>query len=817
VRKIAEFIVKFRTLFLILFIVAGMASIYTASKVEVINELTDYLPESTETRQGIDIMDKEFTTFGSAKVMVENISFTEAQKLADELEDIKGVSTVTFYEEDDEDETEITDAEELHDAYNNLSALYSITFDSAEEDDIAQYAIADVRKTLSDYDTYFYTTVDKDDSAELQKDMKGILVLAVLIIVLVLLFTSTTYMEIPIFMLVFGMAALLNIGTNFMFGSISFISNAVGSVLQLALAIDYAIIMFHRFMEEKEHLDTEEALIEALSKAIPEISSSSLTTVAGMVALMFMQFGIGPDLGRVLTKAIILSMLSVFCFMPALIMNFSEQIAGSMHKSFVPTINYWGKFVVFIRHITLPVFVGVIVVSFVLSSKCSYNYDKNSVESAKMNEYLTAKREISSNFQIDNTMAILVPKGDYQSEREILDRIEKFDRVEKTLGMANVTVDDEEEYVLTDRLSAQQFSDVANLDVDTARILYRFYAWKEEKYGAFLGGIDDFNVPLIDMIDFIYGEEENETFDFDADLSQDIEDMHKSVTDARAQLEGEEYDRLIFTVSGPVEGQETFDLVDQVRDVAKEYYKEVYVVGDSTSDYDLSKSFLTDNMKISIMTALFVLIILFFTFDNVSIPVVLVATIQSSIWINFSIPYITGSDMFFLSYLIVSSIQMGATIDYAIVITSRYVELRQTMSNKKECVTETLNQSFATIITSGTILTVAAFVIGRMTSNSVIASLGSTLGKGTLTSIVLVMLILPQLLYVFDGLFQNTFWRNKKDFVNEKLGKKMIAKAQVVSETADVASEAVQDDSTSSEDEVVSDTDVVANDGKEGK
>lgn len=193
-----------------------------------------------------------------------------------------------------------------------------------------------------------------------------------------------------------------------------------------------------------------------------------------------------------------------------------------------------------------------------------------------------------------------------------------------------------------------------------------------------------------------------------------------------------------------------------MREIAAKYYNEVYVVGDSTSDYDLSKSFLTDNVMISILTAVFVLVILFFTFRSYSLPIIMVATIQSSIWINFSMPTVTGTPMFFLSYLIVSSIQMGATIDYAIVITNRYVELRKTIKDKKTAVVETLSQCFATIITSGSILTVAGFLIGQMTSNSVIASLGTTLGTGTLTSIVLVMLVLPQLLYVFDGLIQKS-------------------------------------------------------------
>ena len=766
-RRIAELIVKSKKLLLVLFAAAALGCLFTISKVEVINELTEYLPEDTETRQGVDIMDKEFTTFGTAKVMVDNISYQEACRLADVLEEIKGVSEVSLYKEEEEDEKEITDGEGLKDSYNGLAALFSITFETEEEEDTAQYAIADVRTALKDYDTSFYTTVDKDDSADLQEEMRAILVIAVAIIVFVLWFTSGTYMEIAIFMLVFAMAALLNMGTNFIFGDISFITNAVGTVLQLALAIDYAIIMFHRFMEEHGSVGTEEALIRALTKGIPEIASSSLTTVSGMVALMYMQFGIGMDMGRVLTKAIILSMLSVFCFMPGLIMIFEKQIARTMHQSFVPKIYIWGKFVVAIRKITLPIFAVLVAAAFVFSSRCNYIYDNNSVESAKMNEYLTSKRAISKNFELDNSMAIVIPKGDYESEAAILAEVEKLDHVEATLGLANITVDEDEEYVLTDALSPQQLAKVADIDIDLARMLYKFYAWKEEKYGAFLNSIDEFEIPLIDMVDFIYGEEENETFDFSDDLSADIRDMHKSVSDARQQLEGETYSRLLFTMSGPVEGRETFDTIDKVREIARKYYHEVYVVGDSTSDYDLSKSFLTDNMKISIMTALFVAVILLFTFNSYSIPVILVATIQSSIWINFSVPYLTDSSMFFLSYLIVSSIQMGATIDYAIVITSRYTELRKTIPDKKSAVIETLDQSFATIITSGSIMTLAGFVIGQMTSNPVIASLGTTLGIGTLTSIILVMLILPQLLYVFDGVIQKTYRKRRIQFNKE--------------------------------------------------
>ncbi|MDO4262351.1 MAG: MMPL family transporter [Eubacteriales bacterium] len=771
-RRLAEFIVDKRNLLLIIFIAAAVGSMIMSSHVTVIQELSDYLPDDTETRQGLDIMDREFTTFGTAKVMIQNVTYEQARQIADDLKEIKGVSAVEFYEEDDEDEQEITDGEALRDSYRDLAALLTITFDTPEEDGEAQAAIADVREALADYDTWFYTTVDKDDSADLQEDMKVILVIAAIIIFAVLWFTSGTYMEIAIFMLVFTMAAILNMGTNFIFGEISFVTNAVATVLQLAMAIDYAIILFHRFMEEKGSVDTREALVRALEKGIVEISSSSLTTMAGMVALMFMQFGIGLDLGRVMVKAILLSMLSVFGFMPGLVMLWEQQINRTMHKSFVPKIEFWGKIVVAIRRVTVPVFLVLMVVCGYLSNTSTYIYDTNSVESARMNEFLTSKREISKVFEMDNTLALVVPKGDYDSEAAILAEAEQIENVSSAMGLANVTVDENEEYVLTDSLTPQELADITDMDIDTIRLLYRFYAWKEEKYGAFLNSIDEFRIPLLSMIDFIYGEEENETFDFDEDLSSDIQDMHRTVSDAREQLEGEEYSRMILNVSGPVEGEETFETIDRLRDIALQYYHEAYVVGDSTSDYDLSKSFTQDNMMITILTALFVAVILLFTFRNYSLPVILVATIQTSIFINFTIPAVTDNSMFFLSYLIVSSIQMGATIDYAIVITSRYTELRRVIPDKREAIVRTLDQSFATIITSGTIMTSAGFVIGQITSNPVIASLGTTLGTGTLTSIILVMLVLPQLLYMFDGVIMKTYFKKKLSLDNRSRDEK---------------------------------------------
>ena len=750
--RLARFIVNKRKAFIALFALACVYSAISIPKVGVVNDLTEYLPESTETRQGLDIMNEEFTTFGTAKILVSNITYDKALALSKELEEIKGISAVSFYDEEDD----TYDSAKIGDYYQNATALYTLTFEEEQDTDLSQEAMVQVREKLDGYSSYVYTTVDKDDAASLKADMKVIVVIVIFIILVVLIFTSKTYMEIVIFLAVFGVAALLNMGTNYWFGEISFVTNAVGAVLQLALAIDYAIILFHRFMEEHEDKETIEAITVALSKAIPEISSSSLTTVSGMVALMFMQFGIGMDLGSVLTKAIIISLLTVFLFMPALIVMFSNAIDKTVHKNFVPTINFWGKIVVKLRYIGLPIFLVIVAGASVFSGRCPYIYDINSIESSKKNEFLASKERIEETFEVTNTMAIVVPRGDYESEGRILKRLEALEEVDTALGLANVEVSDDGKYILVDKLGPRDFSEVAGVDLDLVRVLYQFYAFDKEQYSAFMKNLDDYRVSIIDMIDFIYQQKEKGGIEFDEEMSDEIDDLYKAVCDAREQLEGETYDRLVFNLKGAVEGEETFKTIDHIRDIALDYYDEVYVVGDATSNYDLSTSFQRDNVIISVLTALFVGIILLFTFQSAGLPFLLVLTIQGSIWINFSMPYLTQSTMYFLSYLVVSSIQMGATIDYAIVITSRYLDLRKEMPDRKKAVVESLNQSFPTIITSGTILTSAGFVIGYLTNNAVIASLGKVLGRGTLISIILVMTVLPQLLLVGDKLIDKT-------------------------------------------------------------
>lgn len=757
--RISAYIVNKRKAFMVFFILAAVFSVFSSSWVKVSNKLSDYLPESTKTKQGLDIMDENFTTFGTAKVMVNNIDYEKALELSTKLKEIAGVSRVDFYDKSDSD----YENKNIEDYYKDFAALYTISFEDVEDSKLVQEAIVKVREAVSAYDNVVYTTIDKDDAKSLNEDMKVIGVLVVIIIMGVLIFTSQTYAEILIFMLTFAVAILLNVGTNFIFGRISFVTKAVGVVLQLALAIDYAIILFHRFMEERQNLKAKHALINALAKAIPEISSSSLTTMAGMVALMTMQFRIGRDLGQVLLKSIIFSMISVFLFMPALIMMFEKWIKKSMHKSFVPNIEFLGKKILSVRFIIAGIFTVLVIGGIVLSGKTAYIFDPNSIKSDKKTEYIAAKEEIERHFGSSNILAVVIPKEDYIKEARLLEEISKVEGVKSVTGLANIEVGNEGEYVLTDSLKPRELAEIADVDIDLVKLVYRFYALKNEQYGAFINSIDSYKVPIINMVDFLYEQIENGGVEIDEDITENIEDIHKSITDARKQLESEKYSRFLVVWDRELEGKATFAAIDEVEGIAKNYYNEVYVVGDSSSNYEISKSFGTDNLRISIITALLVGIILLFTFQSAALPFILVLTIQGSIWVNFSLPYLANEPMFFLSYLIVSSIQMGATIDYAIVITSRYMVLREECESKNKAISRTLNEAFPTIITSGTIMAASGFVIGFVTSNATIASLGKTLGIGVLISMVLVMFVLPVLLYLFDFTIDKTSFSKKNN------------------------------------------------------
>lgn len=742
--KVATFIVDRRNLFFLLFIIAIIFSVVAMNWVKVENDVSEYLPDTTETKQGLNLMSEEFITYGTAKVMVTNIPYNEAEKISDEIEAMDDVIMLDF--------------DNTKDHYNNFSALYDITFGYEEDDDRALEALDKVKEMLSGYDMYVSTSMGDADAEAIESEMQVISVIVAVIVVSILLLTSQTWAEVPVLLLTFIAAALITKGTNFMMGTISFVSNSVTIVLQLALSIDYAIIFCNRYKEEHATLPIREADIMALSKAIPEITSSSLTTVGGLIAMMFMQFGIGSDMAICLIKAIFLSLLAVFLLMPGLIMVFGNLMDKTKHKSFIPKISFVGKFAYHTRFIVPPLFLVLIIGAFVVSKNCPYVYGYTLLETPIQSESQLTDELIEESFGKSNMVALIFPKGDYVKEREMLDELDARDEVDYSMGIANTEAMDG--YMLADKLTARDFAEMMDIDYELAELLYMAYAVDDENYAKIVNGLSTYSVPLIDMFMFLYDEVDQGYVTLDDDLMDDLEDAHTKMQIALDQLQGENYSRALVYLNLPEEGTETFNFLDEMHKIANKYYEDatILIPGNATSQYDLYKTFQVDNNVVNVVSILAVLVVLLFTFQSAGMPVLLILVIQGVIWTNFSFPVLQNKNLYFMSYLIVSSIQMGANIDYAIVISGRFMELKNKMS-KKDAIIETMNFAFPTIVTSGSMMVLAGILIGQMSSDGAICGIGQCLGRGTIISILVVMFCLPQILLLGEKIIDRTSFK----------------------------------------------------------
>ena len=737
--RVAAFIVDKRNIIFLIYIAAAVFCIFSSGWVEVSDSLTKYLPESTETQIGLELMDDEFTTFGTARIVVENVSYEQAEKICADIERVPGVKEVAF---DDSPEH-----------YNEAAALFSVTFDGENDDEVSVLAMDTLRDMLSVYDLYVNTEVGNPLKAIINRELLIVDGIAALIIVVVLLFTSKTYAEIPVLLITFGAAALLNMGTNYMMGEISFVTDSVAIVLQLAMAIDYAIILCHRYMEEHENKAAREAAIAALSKAIPEISASSLTTVSGLLALTFMQYRLGYDIGVVMIKAIILSLCSVFLLMPGLLVTFSGLIDRTHHRSFIPKVSWLGRFAYKTRFVMPPVFAILLVLGFVFSGRVNYVYSHNSVDSIRHNENQIAYQRIEELFGIDNQMAIIVPAGDYGREAKLISEVEELSRTVSITGLANIKATDE--YYLTSELTPRQVAELADLDYEVAQVLYTGYAMDINEYGQVVTNLENYAVPLLDMFCYLCDKRDEVEVNIPEDTEERLDELERQINDAKLQLKSDNWSRIVLYADIPTEGEESYNYLEIIHGITARYYDEAYVVGDTTSCKDLRTSFEKDNLLISVLSIVFVISVLLFTFKSAGLPVLLILVIQGSIWINFSIPYLAGNNLFFLTYLIISAIQMGANIDYAIVISSRFMELRESLPLKKAIV-ESMNLAFPTIVTSGTMLASAGLIIGLVTSDETVSAIGVYLGMGTAISIMLVLFVLPQILLLGDILIRKT-------------------------------------------------------------
>ena len=731
-QKTARTIVDSRKLIFVIFLIAVLVSGYTMTLTTVENDLYLFLPEETETRQGLKAMDGEFITYATAQVMVKDISVENATKLAEKLGNIEGVRSAVF------------DESEQH--YKDGAALITLTFAGAVNDEISLTAAQSMRDALADTDgVSIYTSVGTNFSTTLLREMLIVGVLCVVIVIALLLLTSRSYAEVPVLLITFAAAAMIQQGTNFVYSSISYVANSVTLILQLALAIDYAIILCNRFAEERQHYEAHEAAVEALAKAIPEIASSSLTTIGGLIAMTFMQFGLGGDLGKVLIKSILISMITVFTLMPGLLLTFSGRIEKTAHRSFMPRIDGIGRFAWKTRRIVPPLFICVAVAAFYFSAHCPFLYNYSDVYPERLNETQAAHKEIIAQFGDSNMVALIVPSGDYEKETQMLDEISQREHVTSVLGIASVDVMNG--YRLSDRVTLDEFAGLAGLDDVTASALFAYYGARQGEYDAVETDLHQYKIPLIDLFMFMYDIAESGTIELPQDKLDTMESLYSQLAEAKKQLQGKKYSRMLVYSDTPAQSEESYALIKDVHNIAASYYgDDVYVTGDTVASRDLEESFSTDNILVSGLSALFVVLVVLCVFRSAGLALLLIVVILGSIWLNFSIPYFTGNRIFFVGYLIVGAIQMGANIDYAIVISNRYLVLRQQQCSRRKAIRLALNGALPTLVTSGSILVIAGLLIGYISTEGIISVIGVTLGRGTLISLALVLFVLPQML-----------------------------------------------------------------------
>lgn len=768
-KKIPEGIVKLKWVFLVLFVALSIFGAVMIPHTKINYDLTGYLPANCDSSTALELLKKEFDDKGMAYVMVKDVTREKAGEIKTRLEKVEGVATVTYVESMN---------------YKNNSALYTVTLKDYDSTAGAFDAVKDVIDALSDEKAYlsgqsafsYYTKLETEQSI-----MKlGIAI--VVIILLVMLFTSKTYFELIVLILVFGAAMAINMGTNFLFvNGISYIANLVALVLQLALSLDYSIILLHRYMEERDNgEDAKTATVTALTKGLPEILSSSLTTVAGLAALMLMTLSIGAEIGLSLAKGIVVSMATVIFFMPALLVIFDKPIQKTRHKSFVPNVTKPARAIVKARKVIVPAFLLIAILAGVAQgfNKYSFNYNSGSL--------IVAPKKVieETGFGTLNSLVVVVPKGDAEKERQLVKYVESFDLIDKsqTTALATINVysfvdpNTTEKRYLTDEVSKNDIGDLIDIIPPDAGVNPLFIkpiieGWFDDYVKNYLPEGTD-KVRLIDFLDFVVREKLDSLSIFlNGDKEKAYLEQIKQISFAKANLESENYSRITFNINGGVEDDDVFELVKTLKSGVSDFYEERYITGESVVCYEMSEYFMKDNLMVCLFTDLFILVILLITFRNISLPIILILAIQGGIFINFAIPFLSKTSISFIGYLIISAIQMGATIDYAIVLTNRYRGIRKDFTDRYDAMAAATNAVFPTILTSGVILTATGFVMS-MLSSGVVAQLGLLLGVGTLTSIIIVLFVLPSLLLVTEKVvdktdFSKLFRRKQKAAVEE--------------------------------------------------
>lgn len=675
-RKFYHAVTSKPKLIVAVFLILSILGLTCRSMVEVNYDMNDYLPPGSASTLALDALGTEFEGgIPNARVMIRDASINEALAYKETLLAIDGVTGVTWLDDvaDVTAPLEMQDTDTVETYYKDGNALFSVTI--AEDQRVP--AVEEIRALIGNENAMSGSAVSTAVATQTTvSEVNLITLIAVAFVIFMLTLTTNSWVEPLIVLAGLGSAIAINVGSNLMFGEISFVSNAAGPVLQLAVSLDYSVFLIHRYEECRETIaDKREAMVEALCCSTMSILSSGLTTVIGFLALCLMQFQIGPDMGIVLAKGVTISLIDVFVFTPCLTLLLSGAMDKSRHRAFMPSFRGLGRAVTKLMFPMVLIFVLVMVPAHRASESNDYYYGASRIfgPETQLGSDIEAIEEV---FGKSDTYVLMVPRGDLVMEKALSEELGALPEVTSILS----------------------YVDTVGSVIPT-------------------GYLDE------------------------ATLSQ---------------LMSDNYSRMVLSVSVDPEGEQTFDLIDRVRALAEEYYPGAWLLaGEGVSTEDLMTTVTADMLLVNLLAIAAVFVTLLISLKSLSLPVILVLGIETAIWINLSIPYFTGQTIFYISYLIISSIQLGATVDYAILFTDRYLGHRQTMG-KRDAVIATVSAVTTSVLTSGLTLTVVGFLLGNISTHGLLSQLGMFLGWGTLCSMIIVLFVLPGLLYLLDGLIRKT-------------------------------------------------------------
>ena len=675
---LSRFIDRHKRAIVLVFFAVSLVGVLLFLLTPVNYNMMDYLPEEANSTKAIALMQAEFDQpLPNLNVMAPDVSLVEALDIKEKIAAADYVKQVLWLDDsmDLKIPLEVQDTQAVETYYKDGNALYMVAVEDGQE----RAAIASIRQKLGPDCKFSGSAAEQATSQDMAvtEAMKAI-VLIIPVTILILVLVTESWVEPFFYLMNIGTPVLINLGTNIFMGEISFVTLAAAPVLQIAVSLDYAIFLSHSFdAYKKKGLPPAQAMGKALSASISSIGASMLTTLFGFVALLFMNFRIGGDMGISLVKGILISFLSVIVFFPALLLWGNDLIEKTKHRRLTPTFRSAGRHIFKIR---IPVFCLILLL--MLPAFLGQGHNRYFYGSSEKTEPGSEAWDIEQVFGVTNSAVLMVPRGESSREVLLCDELEKLDHVTSVTSYATM---------------------VSN------------------------------KIPTVYLDDSIV-----------------------------TQFYSEDYARIILASDCPFEGDQAFRMVADVQQTAENYYPgQWYLCGQSANMYDIMTCVQHDNTVVTWITVVSIYLILLIMTKNWLMPLFLILTIECSIWLNMCVPYFTGSSLSYLGYLIISTVQMGATIDYAILLTNTYLENRKQL-DKKWAMVKTLGDVFGSILISAATLSLSGFCLNWSSTNVVVQVLGGLICRGAILAILMVVLLLPTFLMLIDPLIPMTTFHRKR-------------------------------------------------------